>query len=407
LKTLEIGEAYIKRIGDKSRLCSNISWGDRARTLWFEVEREYEECLCTERIDGFLVALLPFAMIENLNIHSMGCVSERLLYQIKTILLPSLSANIPEFHFIDIDAKSDGRILESKNGVGTALSGGVDSFYTVLKNMNTETKGFNLTHLTYFNIMNHPQWQGYGEDSSRDFSDARINYVKPAATELGLKLVTVDSNFDLLYHEYVLVTTSTFRCFGTVLALQKLFGKYYWSSSYSFSQFNFSDDIAFFDLLSVQCVSNENTTFYSTGSEISRLEKTAYISDYAITYKYLNVCWMNLYNCTSKCDKCKRTMLALYGLGKLDRYREVFNVDEFYRNINEYLAYLLLKRINEKKKQSRFYDEIYQYYNAQSVKIPKAAKVQAIKLLWIYKHKILEFIQALFNRGTMESGKPL
>src|SRR5512136_2283511 len=166
MTVLEIGEAYIKRIGDKSRLCSNISWGDRNRTLWFEVEREYEECLCTEKIDGFLVALLPFAMMENLNIHSGGSVSERLLYQLKTILLPSLSANITEFHSIDIDAEIDGKILESKNAVGTALSCGVDSFYTVLKHLDTEMKGFKLTHLTYFNIISHPKWQTYGEDSS-------------------------------------------------------------------------------------------------------------------------------------------------------------------------------------------------------------------------------------------------
>ena len=138
---LEIREAHIKRIGDKSRLCSDISWGDRNRTLWFEVEREYEECLCSERIDGFLVALLPFAMIRNLNIHSDGYVSERLLYQLTTILLPSLSANITEFHSIDIDLKRDEKVLESKNGVGTALSCGVDSFYTVLNTLIQTWKG--------------------------------------------------------------------------------------------------------------------------------------------------------------------------------------------------------------------------------------------------------------------------
>ena len=276
MKVLEIRQPYIKRTGNKSRLCSDISWGDRIRTLWFEVEREYEECLCTERIDSFLVALLPFAMLKNLNIHSDGYVSERLLYQLKTILLPSLSANIPEFHPIDIDAKCDGKVLESKNAVGTALTCGVDSFYTVLKHLDADLEGFRLTHLTYFNIMNSASWQGR-EDSSREFSNARINYVKPAAEKLGLKLVTVDSNFDKLYNRFNYLATYAFRFCGTVLALQKLFGKYYWSSGHPFSQFNLTiDDITYFDLLSVQCVSNENITFYSTGSEITRLEKTSY-----------------------------------------------------------------------------------------------------------------------------------
>ena len=130
-------------------------------------------------------------MIRNLNIHSDGYVSERLLYQLTTILLPSLSANITEFHSIDIDLKRDEKVLESKNGVGTALSCGVDSFYTVLKHLDTDMEGFRLTHLTYFNIMNSNFWQGR-EDSSRDFSNARIEYIKPAVEELGLQLVAVD-----------------------------------------------------------------------------------------------------------------------------------------------------------------------------------------------------------------------
>jgi len=380
LTVLEIGKAYIKRIGDKSRCCSNISWGDRSRTLWFEVENVYEECLCTERIDGFLVALLPFAMIEKLNIHSEGYISERLLYQLKTILVPSLSANITEFHSINIDAKSDGMVLESKNGVGTALSCGVDSFYTVLKHLNTEMEGFNLTHLTYFNLMNHPHWKIFGEDSSRDFSYARMDYIKPAVKELGLKLVTVDSNLDLFYHDFSFLGTFTFSYFGTVLALQKLFGKYYWSSSHPFSQFAFDfEDITMFDLLNVQCVSNQNTIFYSTGSEITRLEKTAYISDFPVTYQYLNTCWHYLYNCINHCDKCKRTVLTLYALGKLDFYGEVFEVKKFYQRIDEYFGYMYFKWMKENY--HSFYTEIYDCFVERNIKIPYKAKMYAIKLL--------------------------
>jgi hypothetical protein len=348
------------------------------------VEREYEECLCTERIDSFVVALLPYAMIENLNIHSDGYVSEKLLYQLKTILLPSLSTNIAEFHFIDIDAKRDGKVLESKNAVGTALSCGVDSFYTVLKHLDADLEGFRLTHLTYFNIMNSNLWQGR-EDSSRDFSNARIEYVRPAVEELGLKLVTVDSNFDTFYSGLGLLATISFRYFGTVLALQKLFGNYYWSSTYSLSQFDFSiEDIEIFDLLSVQCISTENTTVYCAGAEVTRLEKTAYISDFAVTYKFLNVCWFHLYNC-SKCDKCKGTMLGLYALGKLDRYDKVFDVNYFYQNRDEYLGYMLFKRIGAKHRclyvQAHYLDDVYQYLLERDIKIPIAAKLYALKLV--------------------------
>jgi len=375
---LEIRQPYIKRKGNKSRLCSDVTWGDRRRTLWFEVENEYAECFCAERIDGFLVALLPFAMMENLNIHSDGYVSEKLLYHLKTILLPSLSANIKEYHPIIVDARCDGRILDSKHGVATGLSCGVDSFYTVLKHLNTEMERFRLTHLTYFNIMNSPYWTDL-LDSSREFSNARIKYIQPVVKELGLKLVTVDSNFDRFYNRHHLLATFTFRYFGTVLALQKLFEKYYWSSADSFAHFSFSiESIATFDLLSVQCVSNENTTFYSTGSEVTRLEKTEYISDFDITYKYLYVCWFDLYNC-GKCDKCRRTMLSLYALGKLDRYGALFDVDYFYQNKNEYLGHMFHKMIAERH--HGYYGEIYKCLTQQNIKIPVAAKMHAIKLI--------------------------
>lgn len=393
MNVLEIRQPYIKRLGTKSRLCSDITWGVGNRTLWFEVEREYEKCLCSERIDGFLVALLPFAMIANLNIFSDGYISERLLYQLKTILLPSLVANIADFHSIDIKAKFDGKVLDCKNAVGTGLTCGIDSFYTVLKHVDECLEGFRLTNLTYFNIMNSAIWQGR-EDSSREFSNARIDYVKPAADELGLKLVTVDSNLDGIYRGFNYLATFTFRFFGTILALQKLFGKYYWSSGHTFSQFKLTiDDIAYFDLLSVQCLSNENTTFYSVGSEITRIEKTEYISDFAITYKFLNVCWSYLYNC-GKCDKCRRTMLGLYALGKLNYYREVFDVGYFYQNKDEYLGHMLFMWITEKD--HGYYSEIRRYLRQRYIKIPARAKMCAIKLLYnATKKKIKRTMESL------------
>jgi hypothetical protein len=376
LAHLIISDIRIQRTSGKSRLCADIHWRSRTRSLWFEVDHKYEEYLSTERADAFLVALLPFAMLNNLNMRVDASVSEKLIYQVKTILVPTLTAHIVECHSIDIEAKCDATVLNSTHGVATALSCGVDSFYTVLKHLNGETKGFNLSHLTYFNIMNHSQWKLYGEDASRDFTEARIRYVSPVAKRLGLQLVEVDTNFDVFYHEYALLSTATFRYFAVVLALQKLFGKYYWSSSYSFSQFDIVlGNIAHFDLLSVYCLSNENTEFYSTGSEATRLEKTAYISDFDITYRYLNVCWKTLYNCNT-CDKCKRTMLTLYALGKLDLYNEVFDVKRFYHNIHEYLGYMLFMRDGG----GDFYEEIYQCMLKRGIQIPHTAESYARKL---------------------------
>ena len=376
MDTLTISRPYIRTRGTKSRLCADVTWPGRSRTIWFEVDGEYEPFLCAERADAFLVALLPFAMLKGYHVCSKACVSEILCYQITSSLIPSLTANIRQFARINIDAASDGKPLDSAHGVATALSCGVDSFYTVLKHIHTGMPTFDLTHLTYFNIMNHWQWKQYGEDSSREFSIARVNYVRPAAQELGLKLVAVDSNLDLLYRDHSLLGTYTFRYMGTALAVQKLFRKYYWSAGYPVAQFAVTfDDLAACDLLTVRCVSNENTTFYSTGSEVTRLEKTAAIADSRIAQRYLNVCWSSLRNCTDKCDKCRRTSLALYALNKLDLYREVFDVDRFYTHIHKHLGYMLAMRRRETH--HSFYDEVYRQLEQRGARIDPRARSYA------------------------------
>ena len=104
-------------------------------------------------------------------------------------------------------------------------------------------------------------------------------------------------------------------------------------------------------------MSTENTTFYSTGSEVSRLEKTAAIADSRIAQRYLNARWSSLRNCTDKCDKCRRTVLGLYALNKLDLYREVFDVDRFYAHLHKHLGYMLAMRNHETH--HCFHEEVY------------------------------------------------
>ena len=67
-------------------------------------------------------------------------------------------------------------------------------------------------------------------------------------------------------------------------------------------------------------------------------------------------------------------MLGLYALGKLDRYGEVFDVNYFYQNIDEYLGYMLFKVIKEKLKHHGYYNEIYQYLIQQDIKIPNSGE---------------------------------
>ena len=56
------------------------------------------------------------------------------------------------------------------------------------------------------------------------------------------------------------------------------------------------------------------------------MQKLKIVADYAPSYKYLNVCLKDGNNC-GRFEKCVRTMTGLDALGKLDYYREVFDVE--------------------------------------------------------------------------------
>lgn len=48
-----LGCPYITKTSEKSRVCCDIS-GILNMSLWYEVDRNYEQYLCTERIDAFI-----------------------------------------------------------------------------------------------------------------------------------------------------------------------------------------------------------------------------------------------------------------------------------------------------------------------------------------------------------------
>ena len=154
--------------------------------------------------------------------------------------------------------------------------------------------------------------------------------------------------------------THTFRTLGCVLALQKLFSKYYFASGLPFDGSHIDEsDTAFYDILNVQCFSNENISFYCSGIETTRLEKIKYISNFKETYNWLNVCVIDESNC-GKCEKCIRTMTALDSIGCLKRYINVFDVDEFYKNKSKYMVNIL--EYNREKLKHNLYQEIIDEY---------------------------------------------
>lgn len=350
-----IKEPYIQ----ENKLCSEIET-ETEYNMWFEVEEENVKYLCCEKADAFLVAILPYAIKHELDIEVEAKISAKLYYQLNTCLLPLLCEYFKK-RTIKINADTDNNILNNENAVGTGISMGIDSLYSILKNSNLKTKEFNVTHLTFFNAGASGR---FGGEKARNLYNIRKEQARRFSAENGLKFVCVDSNmneFLMMSH----VATHTFRSVACVLALQKLFSKYYYASlGKKFNATEINEDPGYYDILLLQCLSNENLQFYSDGVGISRLEKVKELAKHSITYKWLNVCIGGEKNC-GHCPKCIRTLLELESIGVLDKYKNVFNLKDFAKNRTKFLGYMI-----EQKPSNIFFKEIYDEYKKNNIKIP-------------------------------------
>lgn len=208
----------------------------------------------------------------------------------------------------------------------------MDSFYTILKHLDCEEKSFQLSHLTFFKV---GATGSFGGEKADDVFNIRINSFKNYASSHNLGFVVVDSNISehaRMSFNYI----HTFRTLSAVLALQKLFRVYYYSSGFTIGEFSFSPiDSANFDLFNLKYFTTE-------GMDSDRLDKQNYIKDFSDTYKYLNVCNLEAVNC-SKCEKCIRTMVGFYILDCLEDYKEVFDIEYFFNKLAKCIGFLIGK----------------------------------------------------------------
>ena len=73
------------------------------------------------------------------------------------------------------------------------------------------------------------------------------------------------------------------------------------------------------------------------------------------------------------CDKCKRTCLALEIFGKLDQFKDIFNLKYYYRDRSMYIGRVIAGRKND-----YFYGDLYSLMNRYDFKIPFKARLYSI-----------------------------
>lgn len=342
MNRLIIGKPYIKRYNDVSRLEAVISVNNIDKVYYFEVSREYEQYLCTERADAFLLGLLYFSLVRGFDIQCEAPLSEKLYYQIVNIYIPTVVNNDPElFKMINIIAQLDSNPIQNIGAVGTSASGGVDSFYTIVKNLDMYAANYNLTHLLITNSFN----IYYDEVHTRNRFKQICKRAELIANDLKKSLVKIYTNeHDFWYPHYV--DLYCFRYISLPYALQKLFAVYDYSTGYQYNDFTFKSinrDASHYDCFTVHLISNENLTIYSIGGEVGRPSKAMAIADNEVVQNRLHVCNLHAENC-SICEKCLRTQLNFYCCQKLEKFNKVFKIEEFYKRKNKVLINMLGKR---------------------------------------------------------------
>lgn len=341
---ITIHQPNITITGDKARLTADIEIDGENRPLWFEVDAAYAPYLCAERTDGFLVGLLHWAMEHRHDIVCETPVSADLYFGLTVNLIPALAKNSAVLYPVRITAETDDTPIANAGAVGTGISCGVDSFHVLAEYTDPPKplRHLKLTHLMLHNVGSF----GAGE-KGRAIYLAHVEHVRNLARDYGFTVIFGDSNMADAFPQNFLYSHGYTSAFP-VFALQKLW-KTFFSASSGY------DDITHFslvnserygtsshELLLLPSLCTNTLSILSGGAVLSRIEKVRKIAEYEPTYRYLTACGHTPHNC-STCRKCRRTILELYAIDMLDRYRAVFDVDHFYANRNWYFVRYLSK----------------------------------------------------------------
>jgi hypothetical protein len=268
----------------------------------FELKYKVSEGSLAKSSDAFLAAALFPAMKTGQPLHISGTVSPKLLAATQR-MQDTYHKWFPEFQKIPVQAKprfSDN--VHPSAEVGLFFSGGVDSFYTLLKHKDEITKLILINGFMYENASERPKV---------------TNEIRRVADELGKSLIVVEVNIREFSDQY---TYWEDQYAGVAMAsvgllLSPQFRKLYFASSFSYEHWK---PTAIHPLLE-PFFSTETLTFEIDGSEADRPEKITRIAESDLALNSLRTCSKKYsYNC-GRCEKCLRTMIALQAVGALER----------------------------------------------------------------------------------------
>ncbi len=286
--------------------------------------------------------MLPIALRNNKDIVCLSPVSEELLHNIKGQLIPTL-AKCGNFYKTRVSAEIEKHPIKNAGGIGTGLSGGINSMHIIEKYIDSEFSHMNLTHLCINDI---GVFDNKDLNNNKDIEEIKKECFEKSfkiANELDIPHIFITSNLSEDFEINYTFDHIYFNLFP-IFALQKLFKLYYYGSSkLNIEHFSIknADNInsANYEVFIHSTLSTTNLKILTDSPDKDRVEKTADIIHFGPAQKYLHVCDKNSDNC-NKCSKCIQTMLTLDGLDRLDYFSQVFDVDYYNKNKRLYTSYL-------------------------------------------------------------------
>ena len=329
---------------------------DNKIDIWYRVDKEYEKYLCDDRNDGFVLALIHYAMATGQDIVSELPISQKLLFQLNYILIPTFCNRYSGFKRIFVQADETKDIYVTEGKVGTGMSCGIDSLYTVYSvNQDYIDTEYHINCLTFLDtgashyiphVSSNTPLEEINKVANK-IHEHKIEKAREVATELGVPLLEVRSNLSDLY-QGTFGPGNLYRNMSCILNLQKYFGKYYYSSAgYPIDDFHcdLNLDPANAEQLITPLFSTNSLEVISGGISRPRFVKTVELAEDKISQKYLNVC--NLDKNCGHCPKCYRTLITLEILGKLEEFSECFDIEAYRKNRNPAYFWLVLNRKKE------------------------------------------------------------
>ena len=359
-------EYFTEKGVDKSRLICDVNdcSFSKSKHIYYIVPKEFSNWLSDDVYDSFMVALLFPIMRYNETLEIDGCVSKRIHLNLMYEVAASLRDFEPSLYMPKIIVKGYTDAKKNKElHVGVGFAAGVDSFAVMHDHYwNPIDDDKKIDTLFSFHVDN------YGDpiDPSSSLRAAKWYKIltKGYADKIGLLSCFEDSNIFEFHPKHGTDLLDGFLGrIGMALSLQKGLKCFYIATDLSYGQaLKVADSFKyqpkwrhFWEYVSSAYVcpllSNQGLELISTGSRYNRGQKIELIVNDPYVKDFFNVCTCSSdtdlnTNC-SHCRKCRLTMLALDILGKLDDFKDVFDLTYYKKHAHAIKCHAVLNCTKE------------------------------------------------------------